>query len=360
MNNFVFFGNDLLTWGTASLITLGTMLMLILVKRITVRKITAFAKKTESHIDDVLAEVIAGTRLFFIFIGSAYIGAQFLTLSPAGLRVVDHGMIIALIIQIAIWANRAIAIGLRQRLEKTMEEDAAGSTTLAIIGLVIRVALWAVTLLLILDNLGINITALVTGLGIGGIAVALAVQNILGDIFASLSIALDKPFVIGDFIIVGDKLGTVEYIGLKTTRLRSLSGEQVVFSNAQLLNSVIHNYKRMYERRVVFSFGVIYQTSAEQLKNIPSIVRKIIESQDKVRFDRAHFKSYGESSLDFEVVYFVKDSDYNVYMDIHQAINLSLYDSFAQEKIEFAYPTRTLYVTQVPTPSPSNLESVSA
>jgi small-conductance mechanosensitive channel len=208
------------------------------------------------------------------------------------------------------------------------------------------VALWAVLLLMILDNLGFNITTLVASLGIGGIAVALAVQNILGDIFASLSIAMDKPFVIGDFIIVGEQLGTVEYIGLKTTRIRSLSGEQIVFSNNDLLNSRIRNFKRMYERRVLFGFGVVYQTSHEQLKKIPVMVREIIEGLENTRFDRAHFKEYGDSSLNFEVVYYVRSPDYNVYMDIQQDINLALFEQFTKAGIDFAYPTRTLYIAR--------------
>ena len=170
------------------------------------------------------------------------------------------------------------------------------------LGFVGRIVLWSVVLLMILDNLGVNITALVASLGIGGIAVALAVQNILGDIFASLSIALDRPFAIGDFIVVGDVLGTVEYIGLKTTRIRSLSGEQIVFSNADLLKSRIRNYKRMTERRVVFGFGVVYQTPHDKLERIPAMVREVIEAQPKTRFDRAHFKEYGDSALAFEAV----------------------------------------------------------
>jgi small-conductance mechanosensitive channel len=203
----------------------------------------------------------------------------------------------------------------------------------------------AIAAVLILDNIpGVEITALVASLGIGGIAVALAVQNILSDLFASLSIVLDKPFVIGDFIIVDNCLGTVEHIGLKTTRLRSLSGEQLVFSNNDLLKSRVRNYKRMAERRVVFSVGVTYQTPLEKLERIPTLIRDTIEAQPAVRFDRAHFQGYGDFALNFEVVYYVLDPDYNRYMDIQQGINLGIYSSFAEEGIEFAYPTRTLYI----------------
>jgi small-conductance mechanosensitive channel len=189
-----------------------------------------------------------------------------------------------------------------------------------------------------------DVTALVAGMGIGGIAVALALQNILGDLFASLSIVLDKPFVIGDFIIVGELMGGVEKIGLKTTRVRSLSGEQLIFSNSDLLNSRIRNYKRMQERRIPFGFGVTYQTTPDQLEAIPALIKSIIECEEGLRFDRAHFKGFGESSYDFEVVYYINTPDYNAYMDAQQTINLALCRGFAERGIEFAYPTRTIHM----------------
>jgi small-conductance mechanosensitive channel len=211
--------------------------------------------------------------------------------------------------------------------------------------LVGRVVLWAIAALVTLDNLGFNITTLMASLGIGGIAVALAVQNILGDIFSSVSIALDKPFVIGDFIVVDSFMGTVEYIGMKTTRLRSLGGEQIVFSNTELLKNRIRNYKRMQERRVAFEFGVAYETPAEELERIPQLVKEIVSNEKlETRFDRAHFKTYGDSALQFEVVYFVLDPDYNKYMDIQQDINLALLRAFRTRNITFAYPTRTLHI----------------
>jgi len=197
-----------------------------------------------------------------------------------------------------------------------------------------------------LDNLGIDVTALVAGLGIGGVAVALAVQNVLGDLFASLSIILDKPFVIGDFLVIGEYMGSVEYVGLKTTRVRSLSGEQLVFSNSDLLKSRIRNYGRMYERRVVFNIGVTYDTPRELLKRIPGMIRAAVEAQDKTRFDRSHFMKYGDYALQFETVYYVLSPDYNVYMDIQQAIYLIIHEDFEQNHIDFAYPTQTLIVTR--------------
>jgi small-conductance mechanosensitive channel len=247
---------------------------------------------------------------------------------------------------VAFWGSTLIEVGLQRYVKTKAQEDAAAATTLSVLGFIARVALWVMLTLLALSNLGFDITALVAGLGVGGIAVALAAQNILGDLFASLSIVFDKPFVIGDFIIVDDLSGTVERIGMKTTHLRSLGGELIVFSNADLLKTRIRNYKRMYERRVVFSLGVTYQTPADTLARVPDIVRDIITARSNTRFDRAHFKSYGDFALIIEAVYYVLDPDYNAYMDIQQAINLEIFRRFAREGVEFAYPTQTLYLNR--------------
>jgi small-conductance mechanosensitive channel len=209
--------------------------------------------------------------------------------------------------------------------------------------LIARVVLWAVIILLVLDNLpGIQIDSLVASLGITGVAVALAVQNILGDLFASLSIALDKPFMIGDFIIIDNYMGTVEHIGLKSTRVRSLEGEQLIVSNSDMLGSRIRNFKRMNRRRVQFSLRVRHGTPADKLEAIPMLVREIVTSHLNVTFDRAHFKEIGETALVFEVVYFVEVPDYNVYMDIQQQINLELTKRFAEKEIQFAIPTQMI------------------
>jgi len=334
------YGSPLLDWLIALGIAAGAAVFLLLLRRTVPSWFAAYARRTETRVDDVIAELLAATRSAFLLIAALYLGAQYLALPEKATRIVGGIALVALLLQAGAWGQRGIALALRLK-KKT---DAAGATTLSVLGFVGRIVLWSVVLLMILDNLGVNITALVASLGIGGIAVALAVQNILGDIFASLSIALDRPFTIGDFIVVGDVLGTVEYIGLKTTRIRSLSGEQIVFSNADLLKSRIRNYKRMTERRVVFSFGVVYQTPHDKLERIPAMVREAIEAQPRTRFDRAHFKEYGDSALVFEAVYYVLDPDYNVYMDTQQAVNLALFRRFQTEDISFAYPTRTLYL----------------
>lgn len=225
-------------------------------------------------------------------------------------------------------------------------EDPGSVAALNVMSWVARLALWSVVVLLVLDNLGINITAAVAGLGIGGVAVALAVQNILGDLFASLSIVLDKPFVVGDFLAIDDYLGSVEHVGLKTTRLRSLSGEQLVMSNTDLLKSRLRNYGRMDERRVAFTLGVTYRTPREKLKKIPRMIEAAVKAQENTRFDRSHFKAYGDFSLNFETVYYVLDQDYNLYMDIQQEINFAIHEAFEAEGIEFAYPTQTLFLAR--------------
>lgn len=340
----IYLNNTLLDWAIALGTTILAWIVIKTVLGFVRRRFRKLAERTRNEVDDLVLEVIRKTKFFFPLIIAVYIGARSLDLPQLVDSLVIGVTVVLILLQAGIWGSTIITFSIQRYMERRMEEDAAAATSVAALSFVGRVALWSILLLLALDNLGYDITALVTGLGIGGIAVALALQNVLGDLFASLSIVLDKPFVIGDFIIVGDFLGTVEYIGLKTTRVRSLGGEQLVFSNNDLLNSRIRNYKRMAERRVVFNFGVIYQTSADVLEKIPGQVKEIIESIADTRFDRAHFKAYGDSSLNFEVVYYVLSADFNVYMNIQQEINLELYRRFEAQGIEFAYPTRTLYI----------------
>ncbi len=288
-------------------------------------------------------EALRRTKLFTLLLAAAYVATLGLTLSDRAHIIITRITVIALLLQGGIWIVAVLNAWLSRYRERQLAGDPAAVTTMSALGFLGKIAVWSAVLLLALDNIGIDITALVAGLGIGGIAVALAVQNILGDLFASLSIVLDKPFVIGDFLIVGEHLGSVENIGLKTTRIRSLSGEQLVFANSDLLTSRIRNYGRMYERRVVFAIGVTYQTPRRKVEMIPAIIREAIERQDKIRFDRSHFKEYGDFSLNFESVYYVLDRDYNLYMDIQQAINLRIHERFEQEGIQFAYPTQTVY-----------------
>lgn len=341
---WVFFYNSVEKWLIAVVVSLVTLLFLEVSKKIFVRKFTPFAEKTETQLDDLVLEVVKKTKFLCLVVVSLYVGSNFLSFPEVASRIIHSFAIIVILLQGALWGNQAIAFWITRTIDRQTGEDGASVSTWSLIGFVGRMVLWSLFVLLILDNLGFDITSLIAGLGIGGVAVALASQQILGDLFASLTIVLDKPFVHGDFIIVGDFLGTVEHIGLKTTRVRSLSGEQVIFSNSDLLKSRIRNYKRMFERRVPFEIGVTYQTPHDKLELIPQIIKEAITSQEHTRFDRSHFKSYGDSALNYESVYYVLVPDYNVFMDIQQSINLTLYKRFAEEGIEFAYPTQTVFV----------------
>ncbi|NJN17119.1 MAG: mechanosensitive ion channel family protein [Oscillochloris sp.] len=319
-----------------------------LVRFVILRRFRGIAQRSSVFFDDAIVYAAEATRLSILLIPALYCGSTFLEL-PGVVRLWLRVIAIAfLLLQAAFWGNAIVVAWVERFREQNLANNAGAVSTVRILSFVARVVLYSVLLLLALDNIpGVEITSLIAGLGIGGIAVALAVQNILSDIFASLTITLDKPFVLGDFIIVGDYLGTVEQIGIKTTRLRSLSGEQLIFANSDLLNSRIRNFQRMQERRIVFSVGVLYETPAARLRIIPQILRDAVEAQEQVRFDRAHFRTFADFSLDFEVVYYVLSSDYNLYMDIQQAINLMIFDRFEAEQIGFAYPTQQLYVSGV-------------
>ncbi len=339
-----YYGNSLQTWLTAAGITVVALLVFYLTRTIVVRKLQALARRTKTEIDDILTAALAKSKSFLLTILAIYLGTLALNLPPVLGSILDTVSVIVILLQVAIWSNEIITGVLNRYREQKMGEDASARATVSLIGFLSKLVMWTVIVLLTLENLGIDITTLIAGLGVGGIAIALAAQNILGDLFASLSIMLDRPFIIGDFIVVNEYAGTVEHTGLKTTRIRSLTGEQLVFSNTDLLGSRIRNYKRMSERRITFAFGVVYQTPHEKVKAVPGMVKAIIESEEMARFDRAHFKSFGDSYLDFEVVYYMLDPDYNRYMDTQESINLKILKRFEEEGIEFAYPTRTIFI----------------
>jgi small-conductance mechanosensitive channel len=330
-------------------IAVAVWIALAIAKRYGGRLLTRIAKRTGALWGDLLAGTVRATSLILLAPVALYAGFSVLD-APAQLaRFIELATMLALLAQAGRWANRLTVLGMAQKMEAARERGAEGATALSLLTFAARVALWSLVLLVALDQLGFNVTALVAGLGIGGIAVALAAQNILGDLFASLSIVLDKPFVVGDFIVVDGLRGVVELVGIKTTRVRSLDGELLVFPNSDLMKSRIRNFRQMDERRVLFTVGVTYQTPPEKVRAIPGWLREAVQAQPKTRFDRAHFKEYGDSALAFEIVYYVLDRDYNLYMDVHQAINLVILDRFAREGVEFAYPTRTVHVQMAPT-----------
>jgi len=347
ISSYSIFGNTTLEYLTSLGILIGGMAVVYLFKGYVLRRtLKKWAVSTETSIDDLLVIAVEKSIVPAIYLGIFFFSLHTLKLSAD----FEHGLRFAVIFLITILVVRtitaAVNIGLQANLKESQDPERR-EKQLKGIRTLINIVIWAIAAVFLLDNLGVKISAAVAGLGIGGIAVALAAQAILGDLFSYFVIFFDKPFEIGDFIVVEDKMGVVEYVGIKTTRIRALSGEQLVFSNTDLTNSRVHNFKKMERRRVVFKLGVIYQTPAVKLKEIPQIVKDIIAKQTDAQFDRGHFSSFGNFSLDFEFVYYVTGADYAKYMDIQQAINLSIYEIFEKEKIEFAYPSQTLFVNKL-------------
>jgi small-conductance mechanosensitive channel len=337
------YGNSIRAWLVAALALAVTFALLFLLRRLMTRRFAGVASRTATAFDDVALELSRRTRIYFLFAIALVVAARFVEVPARIGDLLDRLVALVVLLQAARWATGAIAFYVARHIEKRRgTSDAANVWAARMLGFAANVGVWAIILVALLDNLGFDVTTLVTGLGIGGIALALAVQNILGDIFAALSIVLDKPFIVGDFIVVDAFSGTVEQIGLKTTRLRSLSGEQIIFANSELLKGRIRNYKRLYERRNAFATDVSYDTPTDVVARIPALLREIVEAQRPIRFDRSHFSGYTDSALRFETVYYVLDADYNKHMDIQQAIFLSLLDRFRREHIEFALPTRVV------------------
>jgi small-conductance mechanosensitive channel len=329
----------------AGAISAGMLLVLLLAKAFALRQLDQLGANAHLQFLSYPKELVAATRLPFMLGVAFLVGLNRLDFTARQDRWLQYAWIAVLLVQVALWGNRVIVVAVGRTFEQQRATNPGAATHLALVGMVARIFLWTVACLILLDNFGVNISALVASLGIGGIAVALAAQNILGDLFSSVSIALDKPFTLGDFIIVGDYKGTVEHVGMKTTRMRSLDGEQIIISNSELLKNQIRNYKRMQERRILFEFGIAYETATEIVEQLPQVIREIIvASPETARFDRAHFKGFGDSALLFEVVYYVLSPDYGQYMDIQQAINLALLRQLGERGVEFAYPTRTLRI----------------
>lgn len=338
--NRLYFGNTPHNWifalGLLAVVFIGAMLT----RHLAYKYYQRLATTTKVELAELPMKVISRTTVTFIFIISIGIGLSVLDTSDKVERLTHRVLTVIIFWQIGVWISTAALEWLILKRKRSIETDKAAIGTLTILGVVIPAIIWIIIVLLALDNLGVNITTLVAGLGIGGVAIALAIQNVLGDLLASLSIAFDKPFVIGDFVIVDAFMGSVEYIGMKSTRLRSLSGEQIVMSNADLLSSRLRNYGRMQERRVQFTISVRYETPRDKLKVIPETISNIVKTQENIKFDRCHLATLGSTSIDFECVYIVLSADYNTYMDIQQRIIFSIHEAFENAEVKFAYPTQ--------------------
>jgi small-conductance mechanosensitive channel len=304
-----------------------------------------WAEKTKTTIDDFILVGIKKSVVPIIYYSAIFLSVRSLNLSDSARSILDILSIIVVTFFIIRLITSTLDFSIISYTAKQDEGDKKAKQLKSISALA-RIIIWGVALVFLLDNLGFDISAVVAGLGIGGIAVALAAQSILGDLFSYFIIFFDRPFELGDYIKIGDKNGTVEHIGIKTTRIRALSGEQLVFSNTDLTSSRLHNFKKLQKRRKVFMLGVIYETPAEKLKMIPDIVKDIITEVEKSDYDRGHFKSFGDFSLNFEFVYYVLSPDYTTYMDTQHNINMKIFNKFKEEGIDFAYPTQLVYVNK--------------
>lgn len=341
-----FLGNAPWRWLVAGAVAFGIFFVLLLLRRVARKQYARLAATPQDEFLELPLHVVSHTSVLFLLIASLFLGLLTLDLPPKAARVVLSLFTVTSFWQIGLWATTALVAALERKQRKTLAVDRAAAGSLTIIGFMARLTIWALVLLLTLDNLGIQIKPLLAGLGIGGIAVALAAQNILGDLFASLSITLDRPFVLGDTLQVDTFSGTVEYIGIKSTRLRSPDGEQIIMPNAKLLASNIRNLTRATERRVVFTISVGSETPLDEVRKIPGLIRALIEAYPDVRFDRSHFARISAASFDFEAVYLVKTTDYTRHMDIVQEINLKLVEAFEKQGVAFAYPVQRLYLEQ--------------
>jgi small-conductance mechanosensitive channel len=343
-----FFGNSIKTWLITVIFVAITFFSLQILKKVLLRYLIVLGKRIDKDVYVLGIELFKNTKIFFLILLSLYAASYNLSLSPVTMSLLKNLTIISFLVQVAIWGDQSISFWLTSYSRRKLKEDAATVTMVSAFSYVGKILLWVLLLLIALDNLGFNVRTLIAGVGIGGIAVALGVQNILKDIFASLSIAIDKPFVYGDFISAGDLQGEVEQIGLKTTRLRSVTGEQIIVSNSDLLQSRIRNFQRVRDRRGIFTIGVTYQTPYEKLEKIPELIKEIISRYERTRIERVHLVSYGPSSVNFEAVYWVNDPDYTLFMNTQQGIYYDIFKSFSQEGIMFAYPSQSVFVEKLP------------
>lgn len=343
-----FLDNKISDYFLALVILVAGMFMLRIFRNIAINRLKKWSARTDNIYDDAIIRIIERNLIPIAYIGSIYIAVSNLTLHPILARVIE----VIVIMTSTIFAIRLLTTSVEYLMRIywiTYHRDNVNiEQSIDALVPAIRIFVWLIGIIFLLDNLGFDISAVVASLGIGGVAIALASQGVLQDLFSYFSILLDRPFELGDFIVVGDYLGTVEYVGIKTTRLKSISGEEIIIANTDLTGSRIRNFKRMSQRRIVFKFGLIYETSTEKLVKIPGLIEEIIKNTKNTIFERAHFSGYGEYSLDFEVVYFINSNDYTIYLDAQQQINLKIKSEFAKHNIEFAYPTQINYLNNLP------------
>jgi small-conductance mechanosensitive channel len=349
--HFEFLGNPVMNWGFAVATFLVTLTVLPVVKGFIAARRRSWTPNDRLQFHSAIeltTLLVARTSRVFLFAVALYLASRHLTFPPRLERVITIVIVCLFWLQVGLWGMATVRFSIDLRRSRSTGLDTLLTGSVDVILFCAGLIIWAMVALLALDNLGVQIKPLLAGLGIGGIAIALAVQTVLGDVLASMSIALDRPFNVGDSLTIDNFQGTVEHIGVKSTRLRSLSGEQIIIANADIIKARVRNFGRMGDRRAVFPFGVSYDTPTAVLAAIPGEVRKIVEAQPDTRFDRCHFLTYGDTALQFELVYFMTKSDFGLYADTQQAINLALLDRLREMKVQLAAPTRALVYVELP------------
>ena len=338
-------GNSLMDWLVAGIVAVAVWSALWIVRRFVASRYKKYSADRHAGPIRLIAYLIGNTTQLFFLGVAIYASQESLSLPDKFQRAIDNIVLILILVQIGLWAGRALRFYLEAK-ERERGADRSFAGSLDIIKFIVQILIWSILILVALSNLGVNITALLAGLGVGGVAVALALQNVLGDLFASLSIALDKPFVVGDRLVVDAFMGKVEHIGIKSTRLRSDSGEQIILSNADILKSRVRNFGRAQELRAMATIRVTYATATDTLRGIPKLLENIVREQPNARFERCHLNTLGESALQFELSYFVQQPGVNSLLDLQQAVNLRIIDEFRRLQVEFDYPTQRVILTQ--------------
>jgi small-conductance mechanosensitive channel len=336
-------GNPIRAWLWALAAFVAAFVVLSIAKRVLAARLAKLAERTSTDIDDLLLDLVRRTSKFFLVALAVFFAHHWLVFSSTYEDYLHRAIQVLLWIQAGLWGLGLVHFGIQRMVRGSAPDDPSRTMGASILGFIARVSVWSLVVLLCLQANGVPIGPLLASLGVGGIAVALALQNILGDLFASITILLDKPFVVGDFVVLGEFVGRVERIGIKSTRLRSITGEEIAIGNNDLVSSRLRNFKNLLDGRQQFTLGVTYQTSSAQLDRIPSIVKEIIEATPGTRFGRAHLTKFGDFALLYEVVYFVISGLKEEAMDAQNRINVEIHRRFEAEKIEFAYPTQTLY-----------------
>lgn len=348
----IFTAQSWLGWTLAIVLSVGPALGLRFLLKLGANRLRRSSDLSGHLLPNLVASAFEGTRAWVM---AAWIFSLFVAVldeTQKSAHVAHVALAVITCYQFALWGLGMIQCWRGMSLQHPHHEDPSSAGAINLISSIAKGLLLAVILMLGLSNVGVNVSALVASLGVGTLAIGIAAQNILGDLLASISIVLDKPFVVGDFIVVGDQLGTVETIGLKTTRLRALSGEQLIFPNKKLIENNIQNFKRMWQRRVVLKLAVPHATPVQKLEQIPGWIQEFIAADAKLKLDRVHLAGVTGSSIDFEIVFFVLDPDYNLFMDHQQALFFEIFHKLAQENVRLAQPTQRLVtdepISQIP------------